>query len=155
MGALIKVIKGTMTKAPDKVSTQRSSLALQNSAGSMQVLQQAGIKDAQVVSKIVQAIGDGGKLDQGKTRGICDKASAITNRYHQLLSIKEPLNVALDDALKSAELQAQYAEKIATTQQKIAVIGTKTEAKIGWGHQKAGNEVAFYTGAYGGESFHV
>jgi hypothetical protein len=155
--SLIKAVRNTLTKqlAPANITTQNSSLGLSTSAGAMRALQQSGRHDLQTVVQMTNAIGKAGNLPQGVTNSLASKAGLVSQRYHQLEALEEPLVAAMTDAVRSAQLRSRLAKKAADSGQKIAVLDAKTQAAIGWGHQAAHAETNYYQSAYGGGNFAV
>lgn len=153
---LAKILKSALTpQAPSSVSTANSAIALSTSANAMKALQTSGKKDLATINQATVLMGKPQSIDQSKANGIGAKLGGISRQYHQLQSIEKPFMAAMEDTLKAAQLRAKMASKAADVGQKVAVLDAETQAKIGWGHQKAAAETSFYTNAYGGSGFSV
>ena len=153
---LARILKNALVpQAPASVSTQNSAIALSTSANAMKALQRSGKEDLRTINSLAVAIEKPGNIDQGKSNNFGAQAGKISQRYHALKSIEKPFNAAMDDAVKGAELRSKMAEKAAKSGQKIAEMDAKTQAAIGWGHQEAAANVAYYSNAYGGSGFSV
>ena len=151
MGLIGAITKGLTTRlAPSNVATQNSTLGLHTSATAMQVLQKSGRRDLQTVTRLTAAIGEPAKLDQATTNNFGSKAGLITDNYRRLVAIEKPFMAGMDDALNAAKLRSKLMTKAAKVGQEISTLDARTQAEIGWSHQKAHAETNYYQSAYGG-----
>lgn len=153
---LAKILKSAMVpQVPASVSVQNSAIALSTSANAMKALQQAGKQDLRDMNQATVMIGRPQSIGQSKANSMGSALGGVTRRYHQLKSLEKPFMDAMDSHLKAAQLRSKMATKAADVSQKVAVLDTETQAKIGQSHQFAAAQVAYASHAFGGSNFSV